>query len=184
MQVRVYGKNIDLGDSLRSNIELKIENIVEKYLNTITDASATVIKDHRIFKVEIVLLVTKGFWINGCGSSDDPYKALDFAIAKLEVLIKKHKNKLADVTQRARWVEHGYAAVDKTLDQTQDNTEPDKIIIAEQEKYVLLLSVSEAVAKLELGDLPVVMFKNAENQHINVVYKRPDGHYGWIDYSD
>ena len=36
--------------------------------------------------------------------------------------------------------------------------------------------------KLDLTEMPVVMFKNADNGRINVVYKRGDGHIGWIDY--
>ena len=181
--MRIYGKHIDIGDSLQSAIELKINNLIEKYVGTVQDSSVTICKDHKIFNIEIVLLVEKGFWIKGSGVSDDPYKALDFALSKLEVVIKKHKSKLLDSERRTRWVESGYAAIDRTLDHAPENDpQEEKLIIAEQEKYVLLLSVSEAVAKLELGDLPVVMFKNADNLRINVVYKRSDGHIGWIDY--
>ncbi len=183
--MRIYGKNIDIGESLQTAIELKINNLVEKYVENVQDASVTVNKDHRLFNIEIVLSVIKGFWIRGSGVSDDPYKALDSAIGKLEIVIKKHRNKLLDASRRTRWVEAGYAAVDRTLDHAPEKDPADeKLIIAEQEKYVLLLNVSEAVAKLELGDLPVVLFKNSDNMHINVVYKRPDGHIGWIDYHD
>jgi hypothetical protein len=35
--------------------------------------------------------------------------------------------------------------------------------------------------RLDLAQLPVLMFRNRANDTLNVVYRRPDGHVGWID---
>jgi len=43
------------------------------------------------------------------------------------------------------------------------------------------LSVSEAVTELDMTGAPVVVFRHAAHGGINVVYRRPDGHLGWID---
>ena len=63
-----------------------------------------------------------------------------------------------------------------------NDEDEEHLVIAEQESSILPLSVSEAVMKLDLTEMPVVMFKNADSGRINVVYKRSDGHIGWIDY--
>ena len=42
-------------------------------------------------------------------------------------------------------------------------------------------SVSEAVMQLELQDVPALMFRNASHDGLNMVYRRPDGHIGWVD---
>jgi hypothetical protein len=55
------------------------------------------------------------------------------------------------------------------------------MVIAESTKEITRLSVSEAVLKLDVMDAPVLMFRNGANDQINVVYRRKDGHIGWID---
>jgi hypothetical protein len=35
--------------------------------------------------------------------------------------------------------------------------------------------------RLDLGDLPILMFRNRKHQRINVIYRRPDGTVGWLD---
>lgn len=54
-------------------------------------------------------------------------------------------------------------------------------IIAEIPTEISRLSVSEAVMRLDLGQMPVMMFRNRVSGQLNVVYRRPDGHVGWID---
>jgi alpha-beta hydrolase superfamily lysophospholipase len=43
------------------------------------------------------------------------------------------------------------------------------------------LSVSEAVMELDLTGTAVVGFRHAGHGRVNLVYRRPDGHIGWID---
>jgi len=54
-------------------------------------------------------------------------------------------------------------------------------IIAESPTQIARLSVSEAVMRLDLGQEPVMMFRNQTSGALNVVYRRADGHIGWID---
>lgn len=54
-------------------------------------------------------------------------------------------------------------------------------IIAETPTEISHLTVSEAVMRLDLGQMPVMMFRNRASGQLNVVYRRPDGHVGWID---
>lgn len=185
MQIKVTGKGIEVGDSLRVFSIEETSNIVDKYIGAAVESTVTIGKDNKLFKVEIILYVSKGFVMKTNGSSDDPYKAVSLAIEKLESRIKKHKNRIMDKHRREHWMDGGHSAQDYVLerkegaDETQDE---EHLVIAEQERYVLSLSVSEAVTKLDLGDFPVVMFKNVESGRINIVYKRPDGHIGWLDY--
>ena len=54
-------------------------------------------------------------------------------------------------------------------------------IIAELTTVLKLLSVSDAVTELDMTGAPVVVFRHAAHGGINVVYRRRDGHFGWID---
>jgi hypothetical protein len=46
---------------------------------------------------------------------------------------------------------------------------------------IALLSVGDAVMRMDLADQTVMMFRNSATGALNVVYRRSDGHIGWID---
>ena len=56
-------------------------------------------------------------------------------------------------------------------------------VVAEQVTEISLLSVGEAVMRMDLADQPVLMFRNSTTGELNVVYRRSDGNIGWIDHS-
>jgi hypothetical protein len=55
------------------------------------------------------------------------------------------------------------------------------VIIAESTTSLKRLSVSEAVMELDLTGAAVVVFRHAGHGRVNLVYRRGDGHIGWID---
>ena len=60
-------------------------------------------------------------------------------------------------------------------------TEFNPVIIAESTTVLKRLSVSEAVMELDLTGRAVVVFRHAGHGRVNLVYRRADGHIGWID---
>ncbi len=54
-------------------------------------------------------------------------------------------------------------------------------IIAESGARIKTMTVSMAVMQLELTDTCAIMFKNAGNSELNMVYRRADGNIGWVD---
>ena len=54
-------------------------------------------------------------------------------------------------------------------------------VVAEVPTEIALLTVSDAVMRMDLADQPVLMFRNSASGELNVVYRRSDGHVGWID---
>ena len=57
-------------------------------------------------------------------------------------------------------------------------------IVAESTMALKTMSVASAVVELDTKDSPVYVFRNAGNDNVNIVYRRPDGNIGWIDPSD
>lgn len=55
------------------------------------------------------------------------------------------------------------------------------VIVAESTKSLHVLTVSDAVAELDLTGAPVIIFRHAGNGRMNIVYRRGDGNIGWID---
>lgn len=55
------------------------------------------------------------------------------------------------------------------------------VVIAESTTALKRLSVSEAVMELDMRGTPVMVFRHAGHGRVNLVYRRADGHIGWID---
>jgi hypothetical protein len=70
---------------------------------------------------------------------------------------------------------------DISVDQNEDAIDKMPVIVAEMDMDIPEVTVSDAVMRLDLGELQTLMFRNSGHGGINVVYRRPDGNIGWID---
>lgn len=60
-----------------------------------------------------------------------------------------------------------------------DDLQP--VVVAESQTSLKEMTVGSAVMQLDLAEAPVIVFKNAAHGRLNIVYRRRDGHIGWID---
>lgn len=190
MQLTVQGKQMDLGDALRSHVEGKLEDINTKYFNRAIDATVTFAPEgHAFVKTHISIRVGKDIFVISDATEPDAYVAFDQAAEKVAKQLRRYKRRLRDHHQRLEDApeEHFTSARDVTLSTEQNNAEADgeavqdPLIIAEIATSIQTMSPSEAVMRLELSNLPALMFRNASHQGLNMVYRRPDGNVGWVD---
>ena len=179
MTINISGKHIDIGESLSNHIHKGVEGIATKHFGEFTDAAVSVTKESHNFFTEIALHINKNFIVRASGEDSDAYRSFDLACEKLEKRISKYKSRLRD---RKRQVDDEIPALQYIVNATEeDKGEDTPLIIAEMASAVPTLSVGEAVMRMDLSEYPVLMFKNVKHGNLNVVYKRPDGHIGWID---
>lgn len=186
MQIQITGKNIDVGDALRSHIEDRLEGDVGKYFDGVVDGHVTVLKENSEFRCECNLHLSTGMSLQSEGRSGDAHAAFDKAAERLEKRLRRYKRRLKD--HHARSSAKEVAAFDAaayiiaqeadTAEEPQDLSPP---IIAESVERIPDLTVGEAVMKLDISDAPVVIFRNSGHGGINVIYRRADGNIGWID---
>ena len=55
------------------------------------------------------------------------------------------------------------------------------VIIADMETRIDTLTVGEAVMRMDLANLPAMMFRNRAHGGLNMIFVRQDGNIGWID---
>lgn len=72
-----------------------------------------------------------------------------------------------------------YAGAEQIDDDTENDDMP--AVVAELAYDIEMLTVEQAVMKLELSEAPMLMFRNAAHFGLNVVHRRDDGSIGWID---
>lgn len=183
MQLTVQGKQINVGESLRGHVEDTINDLNDKYFGRATDSTVTFSKEGNTFyKVQISIHISKNITAQAHAMEKDPYVTFDSAAAKLAKQLRRYKRKLRDhhereeATDKASSKAHDYVIEDKV---SEDNAEP--AIIAEMVTNIQTMSVSEAVMRMDLSGHSAILFRNDNNDGINMVYRRNDGNIGWVD---
>jgi len=125
----------------------------------------------------------------------DPYASFEAAATKVGKQMRRYKKKLRDHHDRIELTpedeikkarDYVLSAIPEQDDQPlSDETDipvgDDPAVIAEMTTDIQTMSVSDAVMRLDLSGESALMFYNASNDAINMVYKRSDGNIGWVD---
>ncbi|MEO1475094.1 MAG: ribosome-associated translation inhibitor RaiA [Pseudomonadota bacterium] len=193
MHIQIAGKNLDLGNSLKTRIEAGLEAAVTKYFDRPSEGHVTVSKDGYQTVVDCSVHLPSGIVLQAQGAAAEPYAALEEALDKMEKRVRRYKRRLKDHHRPGRTPmpsEELPAFVLQSLDEeagdVNDEAAPNgadeqPLIIAEMAETLRTMSVSEAVMQLELSEAPVVFFRHASLDRLNLVYRRPDGNIGWVD---
>lgn len=183
MQLTVKGKHLDVGDALREHVHTSLSNTTSKYFSGAVEATVTFTKEknHR-YKADISIHVGKGMTLEAEYEADDPYPAFDEASKRVAKRLGRYKDRLRDHhrTDSAETLHAAYTTFEANEDESAEAGEG-PAIIAEMQMQVPVLAVSDAVMRLELGDLPALLFKNPAHGGYNMVFRRKDGHIGWVD---
>jgi ribosome hibernation promoting factor len=191
MQLTVTGKQVEVGNALRSHVESALETVIGKYFGTAIEAHASFAREAHLIRAEISLHVGRGIVINGHASASDHYLAFDAAAERLAKQLRRYKRRLRDHHGKAPVPAEGaemarsfvLAPVDEEdgadEDAAVDGASP--IVIAEMSTELPRLTVGEAVMRMDLADAPVLLFRNRSHGGLNLVYRRGDGNIGWID---
>lgn len=189
MKVTVTGKQFDVGETLRSHVEATTSSIVERYFGKATEAHVVLTRERHLVNAEISVHASRGLSVQGSGESTDPYAAFDSAAERIDKRLRRHKRWLRSHhrTRESAATPLAADATDYVLSAEEiegdDNAEGEAkpLVIAEMRTHIPLLSVSAAVARLDLADVPALLFRNSVRGNLNLVYRRGDGNIGWID---
>lgn len=188
MQIFVSGKQIDLGDALRNRVETRLAARVAKYFEHALDAQVQFSKSRRLFRSDISVHARRGVSVQAHGEADDIHAAFDAAAERIEKRLRRFKRRLTDHHNRRTLGDEDAEIARKTVIAAENEDEPEPspggdapVTVAESTTPIHNLTVGEAVMRLELAQLPVLMFRNSGNGRYNVVYRRGDGNVGWLD---
>ncbi len=188
MQIQISGKQLEISEQLRSHVESRLSKGVERYF-------ANPIEAHVVFsrsgstsiRADCSVHVGHGIHAHSHAEADELTAGFDAASDRLEKQLRRYKRRLRDHHNRqrdsARAVEtaRDYVLAPEAEEEEEVLETFQPVIVAERTTRIDRLSVGEAVMRMDLADLPVLMFRNGGTGSFNVVYRRADGHIGWID---
>ena len=190
MQLTVIGKQIDVGDALRTHVGDSLEAISAKYFENAIDANVVLSRQAHLYRADIALHPSRNVLMQSNAEAADPYVAFDMAADRMAKRLRRYKRRLRDYNKgRDQAAEAPLTAQSYVLDAGADGAGDDDIeeaaeqplVVAEMTTEIESLTVSDAVMRLDLGGLPALLFQNSAHGGLNMVYRRQDGNVGWVD---
>ncbi len=175
MKFEFTGRHLDVTPALRSHVTDHFER-----LSHIFDGKPA--KAHVIIEVERgkhrseIIVKWRNDILTANSSVSDMYQSLTQTIGKIEKQALKLKKKIIDKSHKAKKVSK------IATPETEVSPAPAARKIVSARKYAVKpLTDEEAALQLEAEVNQFLVFRNAENQRVSVIYKRKDGDYGLIE---
>lgn len=172
MRYTITGKNIEVTEGLKAAVYDKIGKL-ERYFSKDTDVIVTLSVEKDRQKIEVTIPV-KGSVIRSEQTSTDMYVSIDLVEEVIERQLKKYKNKIIDQKQANAAFSDAY--IQEEID------DPEEVKIVRTKRFAMKpMDAEEACVQMELLGHNFYVFRNADTDEVNVVYKRKGNTYGLIE---
>ena len=164
-----------------------LDTIAGKYFDHALEAHVTFSRARSFFTCDINLHAGRGLMLRGEGEAADAHGAFDDAAEHIAKRLRRYRRRVnehaRDTANRER-PESGRQYVLRQDDEAPAEGDGQAAafatVVAETATEIATLSVGEAVMRMDLAHEQVLMFRNSASGELNVVYRRGDGHIGWI----
>ena len=173
MRFTIRGKNIEVTEGLRSAVTDKLGKL-EKYFTPETEIIVTLSVEKDRQKIEVTIPV-KGNIIRSEQVSNDMYVSIDLVEEVIERQLRKYKTKII-----GKHKDGGNLRKEFIEKETEGEEEEVKIIRTTQFGMKPMFP-EDACVQMELLGHNFFVFRNADTDEVNVVYKRKGNTYGLIE---
>ena len=94
MQLSVKGKQLDVGDALRTHVDESLSRILDKYFGDALEVTVTLSRDAHLYRAVISAHVGRGIQLEAHGEANEPYPAFDGAADRLSKRLRRYKRRL------------------------------------------------------------------------------------------
>ena len=176
MEYIITGRNMEVSEGLRQYVEKKFSKL-SYYFKEDTKIYVTLSKQKSDEKVEITIPM-RGTTVHAEESSQDMYLSIDLLEDIVERQLRRNRKKLIDRRQSAESV-NAFFLDNQEVEEPEEEQEAK---IVRSKKFALKpMDPEEACFQLEMTGHTFYVFRNADTEQVNVVYKRKDGNYGLIE---
>ena len=172
MKFIIIGRNIDVTEGLKSAVQEKLGKL-ERYFTPETEIHVTLSVEKDRQKIEVTIPV-KGNIIRSEQVSSDMYVSIDLVEEVIERQLRKYKTKIVNQQQAGGNFQKEFVE-DEFLEDEEVN------IIRTKKFGIKPMYPEDACVQMELLGHSFYVFRNAETDEVNVVYKRKGNTYGLIE---
>ncbi|MCB1043501.1 MAG: ribosome-associated translation inhibitor RaiA [Acidobacteria bacterium] len=172
MKIDFTGRGVDITRDVKEHTEQKLDRLT-KHLGDIQDISVVLSTEKYRHKAEIKFLSNKHTF-HGHEETADMLASIDRVVEKLEKQARRFKQKKIKTKRKT-----GESIRINVI--SDDSSESDLKVIRTDHVVVKPMSLEEAVEELKKHENDFFLFQNAEHDGVSVVYRRRDGHFGYIE---
>lgn len=175
MQIKYNFKNFEPSDHLKNYAATRFEKLFkyDRTENALLQVNLSVDKFRH--KAEVTF-IGDDLNISAVEESEDMYSSVDLVLDKLDVQVRKTRDKAKDHRRTANSVRMDVISFADSV------VGPRVPTIEQSDSYpVKPMAVEEAAMQLDSLGYEFLVFQNAESERINVIYLRKSGDYGLID---
>jgi len=173
VEISIFARNMEVPPRLREHVERKMGKL-DRYLPSIDEARVdlAVEKTRSAANRQVAQLTVRvrGTILRAEERTNDMFASIDAVLDKMYRQIARYKGKRQD-----RWQT---VAETPSLEEPAEETEGEIVRVKRFE--VRPMAPEEAIEQMELLGHRFYLFLNADENAINVVYRRDDGNYGLL----
>ncbi len=178
MQIKFNFKNFDPSDHLRSYALGRFEKLSRYVRNTDAAELQVNLEVEKLRQMAEVVLVDDDTHLSASEESQDMYSTIDLVLDKIEAQLRKIRDKDKDHRRGGR---SGSVRMDVISFTEGDAGGRQRNIVTTDRYEPKPMTIEEAAMQLETTNLDFLVFKNAESDGVNVIYRRKNGDFGLID---
>jgi putative sigma-54 modulation protein len=174
MRLDITGRHVEIGTPLRQLIHKRLGKLERLLNDNAVSGQVILTKEKYRHRTEVIIHARGDHMLRGLGEGTAWPVSIRDAVSKIEQQAQKLKGKWGERKRHAAPrrivatpLEPAAAAVKRIVRATRYPVKP--------------MSVDDAVLRVDSGPETFVVFRNAENDAVSILYRRSDGNYGLIE---
>lgn len=186
MSLRVSGKNMNIGEALRTHVQGKLAAAAGKYFDGEPSGHVTIAPEGSGFRADCTLHLKNGVTVQADGRAQEPYACFDQAADRIEKRLRRYKGRIKE-RKYDKAEAGGVTVASYVLEALDEETEAPAeqdyapTVIAETTTRLNAMTIAAAVMELDMTGVTVLPFRHAASGRVNIIYRRSDGNIGWLD---
>jgi|TARA_A100001011_G_scaffold255568_1_gene263824 ribosomal subunit interface protein len=189
LNIKIVGKNIELGESFQAYSSTRIDEVLQKYSYEAVSAQITLEKRVGNFKAKVKVYLKNKIELDSTGRGRDANNSYDDALDHIEKKLRRYHRRMKshrnsdskNILSSDEPLRIYQSALNTDEDEIDINHSDSMPVVAELSYKIEELTVEQAVMRLELENESCIFFRNASHSGLNLVYYRKDGNIGWVD---
>lgn len=178
MNIEIVGRNGDVSKGTREHAAKKLDKVL-KFLEEPIDARLTFDIDGHQHKVEMHLAHRFGT-LQAHSEAEGWSEAINTVVEKVEKQARRGRERFQDRRRRAQRAGDNTSWPVDVVEKASVGGGARPKVIKSSLIQIKPMSLDEAAIQLEGSAHDFVVFRDAETDEVNVLYKRKDNHYGLI----
>jgi len=180
MDIQIEFKNVDPSEHLKEYARTRFEKLTKYIRREDSAVLSAMLEVDRYRQMVEVKLTADDVQLSAQSESEDMYASIDQVLDKLRAQLKREKDKKKD-RRKGKLDKQGNPGPLAEPVAPGEEAEAEPLIVQEDMPDMKPMTPEEALIQLQETERNFLVFINADNGRVNVLYNKNSGDFGLID---